>query len=341
MNRIGRLRRTVLIGLSCAIMVGFVPLEVRPLAAQDHERQPIFEGQVEELMWSPDSRFLAFTNRYSPQIQIESDYKWYNYDTETQMIGESQVWPFYPTLSDAERENFNPLDDSYIFLSPNGRYIVYAVQDDVLDYSQSMVRFGVAIGDLETGEYTKLLLYISNPVSGPKYWNIKWSADSTAFVIFDQQLTPVVHHISNFEDSLTDVQVTALSELDFAAWDVYDVSENGQQVLLNVFTAELEYKIMVWRVPEIAPLYIISDFDTRLLVRGNATFAPNNPNRILLHNEQGLIAYDLESQQTIILDDRFPFVDGDLTAFSPDGRWLAYYRWDDLFVIPMSDYLEE
>lgn len=318
----------------------------KPITAQDHERQPIYEGPVTSLTWSTDSRFLSFATYDNPDVQIPSDtldngYIWYNYNTELQTLDKSEVWPFYPALSDAERENFNPLDGSYIFLSPNRRYVVYAAQDHVLDTSQSMVRFGLVIGDLETEERVNLHLYVENPMHGPQDWHITWSADSSAFVVFDQQLTPVLTYVAGYTNQMADVQVIPLDMPNGTAWRIYDVSQNGRQLLLNVSTDTFEFHIMVWSVPEITPLHIISDFDTRLLVRGNATFAPNNPNRIFLHNEQGLIAYDSDSQQAIVLDDTFPFVDGDLTAFSPDGRWLAYYRWDDLFVVPMSDYLEE
>ncbi len=318
------------------------------ITAQDHERQPIFEGgfDINNVTWSPDSQFVSF-HLGGSDIYVETEWEsWYGYELDTGILSEGHVWPLQPQLSKAELENFNPLDGSYIFLSPNERFIVYATQDDTLDYYESGLHFGLALGDLETGERKNLSLYVETPLNGPEYLNVTWSADSSAFVVFDQQLTPIITYVSNYGRFIGDAEAISFSTTTgVGSWNVYDVSDDGRKVLVSAMTWEnyqSDYRLMVWDVTDSSQSIVIDEVDASEIAA--AILAPDTLDRILFVNPEGLSEYDSQSHQTTLLD---PMLSGGYfevgrIMFSPDGRWLAYYGFEDgFFVIPMSDYLQE
>lgn len=341
MKQIRWLGRTIVVGLTCGVMVSFIG----PLAAQDNERQPIYEGPVDDLSWSSDSQYVSFFNYYgaNPSVYLDesSSRNWQRFDPVTGILTASKTWPQQPSLTDDENEFFRPTDLSdgsitYIYESPNKRYIVYC---SFAEATSTLLILGNRAGmELLGLDYT-----IYNPFIGPEFFRVIWSADSSAFVTFDERLPAVLRYVTNFDKSLMDATVSSLNEIDYSAWDVFDLSDDGKWVLILAYTispaSEISQTLMIANPLNLSENIVLQTQNASEITA--AIFAPDNANQVLFVSEQGLGLYDMESQQVSILDSSITAEYGTPIAFSPDGRWLAYQSLDGLIVIPMSDYLEE
>ncbi|MBZ0317807.1 MAG: hypothetical protein K8L91_15410 [Anaerolineae bacterium] len=337
MTKIQWLARMIVVAVTCGVMVSFIG----PLAAQDNERQPIHEGAVGDLSWSSDSQFVSFFDAFgaNPSVHLDelSVRSWQKYDPVTGILTASKTWPQQPMLTDDEQDFFRPTDlpdgsTTYIFESPNKHHLVYC---SPIQASPSLLILGNRAGM----ELLGLDDVINNPFIGPHSFRVIWSADSSAFVTIDERQPAVLRYVTNFDTWLRSTQVTRLHKRDFRAWDVFDLSDDGNLVLVLGDTVEIRQQLMVVNPLNLSENIVLQTPDASEITA--AIFAPDNANQILFVSEQGLGLYDMESQRVSILDSSITAELGVPIAFSPDGRWLAYQSLEGLFVIPMSDYLEE
>lgn len=341
MTKIQWLVRISAVGLACVVTVSLIQVEARPLAAQDHDRQPIYEGPVGDIFWSSDSQYVSFLDAFgaNPPVYLDesSVRSWRQYDPVTGNLTASKTWPQQPLLTDDEQDFFQPTDlpdgsTTYIFESPNKHHLVYC---SPIQASPSLLTLGNRAGM----ELLGLDDVINNPFIGPRSFRVIWSADSSAFVTFDERQPAVLRYVTNFDRWLRSTQVTRLHKRDFTAWDVFDLSDDGDVVLVLGDSGAIHQKLMVVNPLNLSETVVLQTPDASEITA--AIFAPDNANQVLFVSEQGLGLYDMESQQVNILDSSIKAEYGVPIAFSPDGRWLAYQSLEGLFVIPMWDYLQE
>lgn len=337
MTKIHWLVKMIVVGLACVVMVSLIQVGARPLAAQDHEHQPIYEGAVGDLSWSSDSQYVSFLDAFgtNPPVYFDesSVRSWQQYDPVTGNLTASKMWPQQPLLTDDEQDFFQPTDlpdgsATYVFESPDKRYLVYC---SPIQASPSLLTLGNRAGM----ELLGLDDVINNPFIGPRAFRVIWSADSSAFVTFDERQPAVLRYVTNFDTWLRSTQVTRLHKRDFRAWDVFDLSDDGNLVLVLGDSGDIRQQLMVVNPLNLAEIVVLQTPDASEI--SAAIFAPDNANQVLFVSEQGLSLYDMESQQVSILDASITAEYGTPIAFSPDGRWLAYQSLDGLFVIPLSD----
>src|SRR5437870_4145808 len=125
-----------------------MPISVIYLYAQTP--QPVIKlptTDSELLQWSADGRYIAWvensTSQYSP-TKVDNP-NWKVYDTQTGQSSSSSVYPFLPQLTPAESQILSPEPPDggpgdehpkVVFVSPNGRYLVYAgIRRTVDDHS--------------------------------------------------------------------------------------------------------------------------------------------------------------------------------------------------------------
>lgn len=212
--------------------------------------------------------------------------------------------------------------------SPNGRYVVYPLQELVCGEACSHL---LALGDLQTGEYTSIR-------KAPDSRNfVRWSRDSSAFLIIDYgQVGGLggIYHVRIPTDGFPQNEILPTLLENFGIGDVafVDMSPDGQQVLIRG-DGSTNYGLTLWdaRLPSTHQQFaawadgeVIFD---GVMVAG-ASFIPDHPHHLLVVVEQGIVLYDLETAELELVDDSVNAHWVDWTYFSPDARYaLAYDNW--------------
>jgi hypothetical protein len=71
----------------------------------------------------------------------------------------------------------------------------------------------------------------------------------------------------------------------------------------------------------------------------SAAFSPDDENRILIVNQEGLLQYDLQEHAATLQRADVNSSSFRKAVFSPDGYWLALANDNGLFVLSVSDVL--
>jgi hypothetical protein len=243
------------------------------------------------------------------------------------------MWPLQPVLTTAEIRIFKPLlvgATTFIFASPDGRYLVYSMQD-----TQRLV-----IGDRMLGQ-TYLLpdISIPDPTTGPDQFRILWSDDSTAFTVvfasaFSDEFGAV--YVRGFADNAATIETvfigaSLIGGRAFRHLTVHDLSADGGLILLS--GAEMFPNS---DLPPSLPILILwnpaAPEDGEVLVslpgkiRG-ASFEADE-SKLLIVDERGLVRFDRISNQVAVLNSNISAEWVSQALFSPDAEHAALIHED-------------
>lgn len=315
--------------------------------------------------WSNDSRFFVFAGL--PWVgAVQADYAaWFQYEVATEEVISTNRWPLQPELTSEQLDAFEVgslQNESYgnqpsrIFLSPNGRYIVYGTHLPN-DWPPSNYQTTLGIADLQSGDH--IVIEIPIPAFGSVscvsgYFCILWADDSSAFMLSASIPIGVTqqYYFAGFTSNLADIKATEISEYAFVLredatvelattedggaetytlgfWDIFD----NDHILLN-----LSQKLVLWNPSDVSKSKVLDIGDTEVF---NASFYPNTSSKVLYVTEEGLVEYDVEEEQSIVLDSN---IKSRYTFFSPNGRFLVNTVYDDkenvwaFFMIDLFEY---
>lgn len=320
-----------------------IKIEQQNLFAQGNNLTPIWAGDISNITWSANSQYLIFKGGSADASVNLSQGRWFSYDVNTNQLTESQIWPLQgsvpniPIFTPINRVNSTFV--SYVFQSPNGRFLIYAGEEGTL--SSGTLRYHLTIADTQNSETSLTPILVRNPFDGPDQLNVLWSEDGTAFIVVDQQLTPVIKYVDGFVSDISSARIQILSYQTTnearAAEKVYDLTSDGSFVLTNSINEQYVSQLVIWNTSDFSMNRVIEGFDGDFII--GASFMFNETGKILLVNNDGLVLYNISTDETSVLDEDINSESFEQAVFSPDGRWLALKRnFDELYVIDLQPY---
>ncbi len=288
------------------------------LSAQSDQPEPIFTGAVRSIRWSQDSQSLIFQGRlrnddFEHGVDV-TDQSWHQYDVATQSLTQGNHWPLQPTLSGEELQLFNPFGNSFIFLSPDERYIIYDNADGP-----------TTLGDRLTGQ----LFLTSIPASTSRntdVFSVMWSEDSSLFVLATYATViplPLIRYGTHYTADVASTQVQyafpTIGDEEYVPDQVYDISADGRLLLFLGQPLTSQHQILlVWDTADSAGGYTV---EARRVI--GASFVPGDESKLLFVNEEGLVQYDLATGTEVILRTNINSEMADMAVFSPDGQYVT------------------
>lgn len=289
--------------------------------------------------WTPDSANLLYQienydnvlNRPINGPNTPNSDTWRQYSLATGQTSRGTVWPLQPTLTAQQIQNFQIYtegnDHSFLFRSPNGRYIAYSgLLPADAGYDPSL-----GIADLTANTHRILAEEVNierNHFLGIfEHYNIQWSDDSSAFTLASG-LGSELYHISQLND-LNTLVVHWLSTYDglpigaerYRATNSFDISANGSKLLLGGFylTSSIQSSpFVLWDVTTNSGVSLPSEGEVV-----GATFI-HNDQRVLYVDGEGLKQYDTTKNQVVLLNPAINSTWGIGGAyFSPNSRYVA------------------
>ncbi|MBA3868364.1 MAG: hypothetical protein H0X30_04365 [Anaerolineae bacterium] len=318
------LRRWLLI-----LLVGLIGASGFPAAAQENQMMPIYTNtSPRHFAWSVDSSRFVFLGSSVERSAVKlAEPDWFQYDTSTHDLSSFSVWPLQPTLTASDTQLIGPLTDNqpFIFVSPNGRFLVYTTQE-----TQKL-----AIADLQLAKtYTLADLTIPNPTFGPDSFRVLWSADSNAFTVMYEPAygedfgTIYVHGFASNPTDVEDIYIGAfaINGHGVRGLNIQDISTDGRLILLSGIEIIPDSdgtpmtNLILWKPddPEAAQVVSVLSGDVK-----GASFATNDENTLIFANERGLQTYD---RMTGVIRSLKPTINTDglrQALFSPDGKNIA------------------
>lgn len=302
------------------------------------------------LTWSVDSLKLAFADI----IMLPSN-EWYLYDTITNRVSSTTPELLRPHLDETASRILTQVPTSAnelvqpISQSPNNRFLVFGVfnsEEQIVTNWGSFPAIQLGIADLQ-----QKVTYTLSEVEVPNPDRVLWSDDSTAFILV-QTIIPNdwvnVYYADNYDTDVSEIAFRRLTGLPIANQvytvnGAYDLSSDGNIVLLQVMvpTGQREYKIYLYNAVFPDKDQLIQNFDATNVIAGS--FAPTNETRLWLFNEEGIIQYDLMSNEVTILNTDVnskrakAIPSKDPAVFSPDGQRLATLQETSLYVIDLTE----
>ncbi|MBX3066673.1 MAG: hypothetical protein KF726_27080 [Anaerolineae bacterium] len=297
----------------------------------------------------------------------DSSYFWtweFQYNTQTGQTTLNPPQPLHATLPASILAVFG-IDTSdpnhpraYYSVSPNGEYVAYSVVIDdrktpPYDEPKCVTR------QIRIGHIPSLTIKATDVqvMSGVEY---TWFGDSAAILISATSPCAPYYgevfygYINSLSPSLTTMNVTdvffrnqSIGGLEVNISRMTQASRDGTRALL----IGSGYSTLVTNeYPVMLAVLILLDTQTpsnsHILVQGeripnNAFFKYGDEGKLLLISEEGFVEYDLNTNQTTVLDATFDGLstyDGNLLPYdetyvldstvSPNGRWLIYSHWD-------------
>jgi hypothetical protein len=235
-----------------------------------------------------------------------------------------------PALSTTEMQEFTPLSSerpSFIYESPNGQYLTYAIDET----------YELTLANRQPIE--KIVLQpgvtIPDPISGPDAFNVMWSNDSTAYTVM---------YASAFSDDFGTIFVSGYTSDISSGSNLYigESGFNGRYFRhLRIHDIASDGKLVLLTGEEVIPNSDAQDFSSKLILWNPATpdsgeildsvasnemwgasFA-NNENKLLFINKRGLLQYDRLSGETIVVSSDFSADWVQNAIFSPRGDKVA------------------
>jgi hypothetical protein len=196
----------------CLVILASGLMTDRPVRAQLPTGRPISpKSMAGGASWSTDSRYYVFATSISGNGIESPDPMWSKYDTQTGNTAEFNIWPLQPQLSTAERKVFKTAalidSKSFMFSSPNGRYIVYAGNIPI----GNSAAFPVMLGDRQTLQAVDTGMQIGSPFDGPQDFQVIWNDASSAFTVrpagyMASGFASVAGFVARFDSDITQLQ---------------------------------------------------------------------------------------------------------------------------------------
>jgi WD40 repeat protein len=283
------------------------------------------------VQWAYDSQSLVFRVLNDD----DSTFTYYQYYVETGELEQNpDQLPFTVSLTEEEQEHFHArFPEAYI--DPQGETIVYVSDFEIYTQGDPNLRALFAMGDRSLGLYT---LMDTLPVSD---FVVRWNDNGGVAVI--EKHSPygpatIIYYVRpghGFYYTL-ELEIAHLAN----NMTIFDISSDGNQILLPIGG---QRDLHLWHVPTTVPLdyrYYDPTNDRQLIAENNvagAAFIPDDTENILILNTQGIVQYNLSTQETLILNDNINSGWAQWAAFSPDNAYIAVVNDCVLYVLPVED----
>jgi WD40 repeat protein len=327
--------------LSVILVVILIPLGFVQGQMPDSHGTPIWGNDLTQETILPRSVFWAIDGQtlyFSVLITDQAD-KQYHVDTET--LENRNGIPQTIRLSPDQERHFHA-QVSLGYIAPDQDAFIY------IGTSQSY--------SPAEGGYTPFLYSIGNikeqtffPTRIPVFEGatFRWSDESSAFVM--QYGTPYggqegFYYIKS-TGSACPQHFCTFAEVHWMVLNtgdtIYDLSPNGERILYKDYQGVFR----LWDVKRDAGFGEITSPGDALPVENvvGAAFLPDMRNIILVVNSQGIVRYDLDTKESVVVDTSISSMWAKWVMFSPDNQHAAVlagdsdsFGWKQLFVLSVS-----
>lgn len=316
--------------------------------------------------WSSDGRYLAFTEYKDIDISgFVDDPNWKLYDVQTSTLSSSNGYPFKPNFNTQEAQVFIPdppdgtegdTKPKMIFVSPNGRYVVYGGKKRKFTEGESSKSvWKLMLGDRQTLRLVATNLELHS-VHLTASIEVLWSQDSRVFVVNQKYATgelmglvaPALY-VSGYADDVS--HYTAQPQFDqpvvagkaYKTITAFSLSADGRYVLLRG-REKLDSssnnigqdRLILYDAQNNAQTRELSGIDAITVT--TARFVANNLNKVFLECNLGLILYDVAAQNWTVINSSFNTDAVPVSLFSPNNEWLAFVDSSNrLYVIRVEE----
>ncbi len=326
------------IGIICLLLFG-----ITNTSSAQELPEPLYiseVGTIQNIYWSSDEENLVF--QYAQRAVIDGVLTtsqlgpWFTYranEGREQNLVESADRPQALTNMNS-RFSFPPQAvtsrgfQSFLFPSPNQRYIAYAT--GLVAGLDSYNIYALAIVDLESGNATIFEDVLLNFSSNNMFidYEIRWSANSQALIITSALMLPGAtrYYVNlgnadsepyaiNFENTYFNNELINITRL-------LDISEDGNRVLTYA-QAESGNNIFVWNANQPDQSTSTKAVPTGGLSGG--AFSPEGEGWIYYIDGQGLHIYNLITEESQLLNPEINASRFGFAYFSPNGNQIALY----------------
>lgn len=308
---------------------------VTNITGQDDGLVPIYSPspfdsvhRIQTLYWASDSQSFGF-NLISTGSYFTDP--WIVYGRQTTMTTELAPLTLLQTL--APTVSLSDVNPALVFPSPDHRFVVSATSNTITEQQ-------VIIVDTSDNRAIETGINPGRIDQVPQLFTVTWSDDATSLTVATSSRIDTepssFRWVTNFaEDSaaldVREITFFTVEERQYTTLEVYDISADGQNVLLRTFHGQQEtdafrivYPLVIWN--SAGQHRVINGVLGPYIDHGEiraAVFAPENENELLVVDRRGLLRYSLETGAITILrpditSERFRFA-----HFSPDGEQLA------------------
>jgi hypothetical protein len=298
---------------------------------------PVYSGTTSRnIYWSNDSTNVSFQLGYDVNFNsteagiTTTNNSWYNFNVLTNTLTNSNTWSLQAPLSTSEINLIDPAgfptSPSFVYASPSGRYVAYA---RILNNQHILSLFDRTTNQIWS---TYQILFSNSHVDD---FNVIWSASETSFIF--RAATDgggmVFIYASGYSPSLLNGTMQIVNFVDigtqsYSISNVYDISADGQQVLMRVIEVgnpphplgASPIRLMVWQSNNPSLSKVITSVDANT-IRG-ASFA-SDERKILYISNTGLWQYDTMYDFPFVLDTTINSIWVSNAVFSPNSRWIA------------------
>jgi len=291
--------------------------------------------QVSYFEWARDSHSFVYSES-SPEVidSFGSDSLWTHYNLNTEAFAESSTYPFLPQLTPQEETIFVRTGNTFFYLSPDGRYLVY-VGEKVLEGLTSRY-WQLVIGDRQTQTTYTPEYPLYDPFGKEERFDARWSQDSRSFVLVtcvDQFMCfpSVFFYVRGLESGLSGMVFDWLSMtfptvagVEYRALELLDFSEDGTWALLTVGEdyGRGASHLMMYNVVIPQSSFLITD--PMGIVPRSLRFATPDGSKMLYIDNQGIYRYDWANHTSTLLTTEVNNSKAKLGEFSPDGHWFVF-----------------
>jgi WD40 repeat protein len=294
-------------------LVCFRPTFAQTQAGLIYEAQNIVR---DSLFWWDDELYFEDVS-FTPSIL-------YRYSRTTGSLSQVQHYPLERTFNSKEQENYQAFDNQ-AFLSPDGEKIVYvSTLQTILGGEAGSPRF-YAIGYAPDLEYPRVGFFPLRIFEYLRPKLLRWSDDSSAFVMETPSLyggLTILFHVKIHGD-FASIRETYVGQMDTAE-NIFDISPDGNRLLIPQYDKQL----LMW--DDNLPLTddsIDAMEAAHLIPAGKvsaAAFIPEDQKHILVVNEQGIVRFNLETQESNLISGDVNSTWVEQGLFSPDNHYLAF-----------------
>lgn len=312
----------------------------RPFTMIHAQDAPIIRGILPyNVSWSDDSSRLFFQDGglYDRGVQTDG-LNWYEYSVVTEELTQSNTWPLQPNLTTEQLEHYHIAHNepngggmSFVFPSPNNRYLVYAATKPT-DWGEAPT-WPLGIADLHSGEYRIFEEIIVQELSDyERTYRVRWSANSSSFTVFtittfggEQR----VIYFTDLDEGLENLTVLSLLYDDITFFtpergnifpdDAFDLSSDGKEVLISA-PGETGTRLILWNTND--------PTQSKILIEGrilDAAFVGDSDGFVVTITQSGVLLYDLSSDTITTLDSNIVADSLNSAWISPNSQYIAYY----------------
>ena len=295
-----------------------IPLLAGVLHAPVHGQDatpPLYVGEQilwNQTLWTPDGSTLFFAS-------VDNGLHHFQLQPGDGTLTELDRPPFTIELTPQQQTQFlaaGPL----AFVSFDGAFIIYESQYQIHG-SESGTQNRLALGNLRTREHTVI------KKGAASVYSIFWNASSSAALIIDVGTSSLggIHYVSGFRESIAETHTTLL--MSYMAGSHAYVDMAGRYVLLPEQWEGRQTGLRLWDATMPAPPQQFAAADSPVLLADQtvhgAAFVPGRDDQLLIVTQDGIVRYDLATDEAELVNAAIHTGWVDWAYFSPDARYVA------------------